>query len=85
MPIPTPEGFGEAKVRPDAARFDTALGEFILDYEAVRSAADPDAALLAFLQSSYEAAANLGGWDRAALECALGVPGVPRAVRATDA
>jgi hypothetical protein len=77
---PVPEGFAEAKVAPEAARFDTALGEFILDYEAVRSAAAPDAALLAFLQSTYEAAANLAGWDRAALECALGAPGVPRMV-----
>jgi len=78
---PVPAGFAEAKVAPAAARFDTGLGEFILDYEAVRTAADPDAALLAFLQSSYEAAANLGAWDRSALECALGAPGVPRKVK----
>jgi hypothetical protein len=77
---PAPPGFAEAKVAPAAARFDAGLGEFILDYEAVRAAADPDVALLAFLQSTYEAAANLGGWDRAALECAIGEPGVPRAV-----
>ena len=77
---PTPEGFAEAPVRPEAARFDAALGEFILDYEAVRTAADPDAALLVFLESSYDAAATLGRWDRAALECATGLPGVPRAV-----
>ena len=43
-------------------------GEFLLPYEAVRTAPDPDRALLAFLQSTYEAAADLGGWDRAALE-----------------
>jgi len=77
---PSPAGFGEAQVAPDAARFDAALGEFILDYEAVRTAADPDAALLAFLRSSYEAAADLGGWDRNALECAMGEPGIPRAL-----
>jgi len=77
---PPPAGFAEAKVAPDAARFDAALGEFVLDYEAVRNAADPDAALLAFLDSTYAAAADLGGWDRAALECARGQPGVPRAV-----
>jgi hypothetical protein len=77
---PAPAGFAEAKVGPAAARFDAALGELILDYEAVRGAADPDGALLAFLQSTYEAAANLGGWDRAALECAIGEPGVPREV-----
>jgi len=75
---PSPAGFGDAPVAPDAARFDAALGEFILDYDAVRAAPDPDAALLAFLDSTYAAAANLGGWDRAALECALGRPGVPR-------
>jgi hypothetical protein len=74
---PVPAGFGDAPV---GARFDTALGEFILDYEAVRQADDPDGALLAFLESSYRAAAELGGWDRAALECARGVPGVPRVV-----
>jgi hypothetical protein len=77
---PTPDGFGDARVRPDAARFDTALGEFILDYEAVRAAPDPDGALLAFLESTYAAAANLGGWNRDALECALGEAGIPRAV-----
>jgi hypothetical protein len=50
----------------------------VLDYEAVRSSADPDAAVLAFLQSSYEAAADGAHWDRAALECEPGRPGVPR-------
>ena len=44
------------------------MGEFVLPYEAVRTARDPDAALLAFLQSTYEAAADLADWDRAALE-----------------
>lgn len=77
---PPPEGFAEAKVEPAAAHFGGDFGEFVLDYEAVRTAEDPDAALLAFLQSTYEAAADLGHWDRAALDCALGQPGVPRAV-----
>ncbi|MGQ0589640.1 MAG: DUF5996 family protein [Sphingosinicella sp.] len=77
---PTPEGFAAATVAPDAARFDAALGEFILDYEAVRTAPDPDATLLAFLDSTYAAAADLGGWDRPALECVRGKPGVPRPV-----
>jgi hypothetical protein len=77
---PAPEGFAEASVKPQAARFDATLGEFILDYEAVRTADDPDAALLAFLQSTYEVAANLAHWDRHALECPLGVPGVPRTI-----
>jgi hypothetical protein len=77
---PTPPGFAEAEVEPAAARFDAALGEFILDYDAVRTAEDPDAALLAFLDSTYAAAADLARWDRAALECAPGRPGIPRAV-----
>jgi Family of unknown function (DUF5996) len=55
-------------VRPDAARFSQELGEFVLPYDAVREAPEPDAALLDFLHSTYEAAANLGGWDRGALE-----------------
>ena len=77
---PAPEGFGDAAVVPEAARWDEALGEFLLPYEAVRSAPDPEAALMAFLQSTYDAAADAAGWDRAALDCALGRPRVPRAV-----
>ena len=77
---PTPDGFGEAMVAPEAARWDATLGEFVLDYEAVRSAPDPDEALLGFLTTTYEAAANLARWDRAALECAPGRPGVPRSL-----
>ena len=77
---PSPDGFAAATVRPEAARWDAALGEYVLDYEAVRTAPDPDTALLRFLTSTYEAAADLGKWDRAALECAQGRPGVPRQV-----
>ena len=77
---PAPAGFAEAKIAPEAARFDATLGEFVLDYDAVRTAADPDAILMAFLTSTYEAAADLGGWDRPALDCATGRPAVPRAV-----
>jgi len=77
---PTPDSFADAKVQPAAAHFGGDFGEFVLDYAAVRSAADPDAALLAFLQSTYEAAASLAHWDRAALECAYGEPGVPRKI-----
>ena len=77
---PAPDGFASATVEPKAARFDDALGEFVLDYDAVRGASDPDATLLAFLQSTYSAAADLAKWDRAALECAIGRPGVPRAI-----
>ena len=65
---PEPAGFAEATVRPHAAFYHRELREFVLSYDAVRTAADPDATLLAFLQSTYEAAANLGGWDRALLE-----------------
>ena len=77
---PAPAGFAAAKAAPAAARFDPALGEFLLPYEAVRSAPDPEDALLAFLQSTYEAAATLARWDRAALECAEGQINVPRPV-----
>jgi hypothetical protein len=65
---PEPEGYRDAAVGPAAARFDTELGEFVLPYEAVRTAADPDATLLEFLQTTYEAAAVHAQWDRAALE-----------------
>jgi hypothetical protein len=67
-------------VRPDAAFFSEALGEFILPYDAVRTAAMPDQALLAFLQSTYEAAADAAKWDRDALECTPGQPGVVREI-----
>lgn len=65
---PEPPGCATAPVRPAAARYDPTLREWLLPYEAVRAAADPDAAVLDFLQSTYEAAAELAGWDRAALE-----------------
>ena len=77
---PEPPGFRTTPVRPDAAFFSEALGEFILPYDAVRTAAAPDQALLEFLQSTYEAAATAANWDRDALECALGRPGVVRKV-----
>ena len=65
---PEPDGFRVAKVAPAAARFDETLGEFVLPYEAVRRSAGPEAELMAFLQSSYDMAADLLLWDRAALE-----------------
>ncbi len=77
---PEPAGFRTTRVRPDAAFFSEALGEFILPYDAVRTAAQPEQALLEFLQSTYEAAANAAKWDRDALECALGQPRVVRQV-----
>jgi hypothetical protein len=76
---PEPAGFRDADPGADAA-YDASLGEFLLPYEAVRTSADPEAKLLDFLQRSYQAAADSGGWDRAALECAIGVAGIPRAV-----
>jgi hypothetical protein len=77
---PEPPGYRATTVRPDTAFFSEALGEFILPYDAVRTAADPDQALLNFLQSSYEAAADAGKWDREALECAPGEPGAVRQI-----
>ncbi|MGJ0506564.1 MAG: DUF5996 family protein, partial [Methylocystis sp.] len=75
---PAPVGFESAPVKPGDAFFHKELREFILPYEAVRRAADPDAVLLDFLQSAYEAAAVAGDWDRAALETPLdkAAPGV---------
>jgi hypothetical protein len=67
---PAPDGFADWPVRPAAASFDSSLGEFILPYRAVRTAVDPDATLLDFFQTTYEAAASLAGWDRANLEVA---------------
>jgi hypothetical protein len=75
---PPPAGFQDAQVSPAEACFDKRLGEFLLPYDAVRRAAEPEAALMDFLQTTYEAAADLGRWDHAALECELGVPGRPR-------
>lgn len=59
---PGPDGFGDAVVAPDPAYFDESLGEFLLPYTAVRSASDPDALVLEFLQSTYDAAARLADW-----------------------
>ena len=65
---PEPAGFANARVRPAEAFYSQDLKEFILPYDAVRKASDPDATLLAFLQSTYEAAADLARWNRAELE-----------------
>lgn len=75
---PAPDRFAGAHVEPKAAYFDKTLGEFLLPYDAVRSASDPEATLMAFLESTYRAAADLGNWDRQALECAPGTPRRPR-------
>ncbi len=78
---PEPPGFRDRPM-PDGARFEPALGEFLLPYERVRAAADPDALLLDFLSRSYAAAADAARWDRAALECPQGQPGRPRPLAA---
>jgi hypothetical protein len=66
---PEPDGFSAHRVEPSTAYFSDEHGEFLLPYEAVRIADDPDLGVARFLQSTYEAAADLGGWDRSALEC----------------
>lgn len=68
---PEPAGYGTRKIRPGAAYYSPTLKEFILPYEAVRTAANPDATLLDFLQTTYAAAADLAQWNRTALECDL--------------
>lgn len=65
---PAPDGFADYPVLPESAFYSPELQEFVLPYAALRQAEHPDAALLAFLQSTYEAAANLGHWERAELE-----------------
>ncbi len=72
---PEPAGYEAASIRPAAALFDDRLGEFVLPYDAVRRAPDPETTIREFLQTTYEAGANLGGWDRAALEPAV-TPGL---------
>jgi hypothetical protein len=65
---PEPAGLRSASVRPSAARYDETLSEFILSYDDVRSARSPEHELMAFLESTYDAAADRGAWDRALLE-----------------
>jgi hypothetical protein len=67
---PEPPGYAQSPVAPREAAFNPNFGEFVFSYEAMRTSADPDSALLQFLQSTYEAAANCAHWDRAALEAA---------------
>jgi hypothetical protein len=77
---PVPDKMKTWAVKPADARFDTSLGEFLLPYAAVRRADDPEAALLAFLQSTYEAAAITANWNRHDLECEMGRPKIPRQI-----
>lgn len=78
---PTPNGFADAPPAPEGAYFEEKLGEFILPYEVVRKSTDPEAALMAFLENTYRAAAELGAWDRNALECSIGEPCRPRPLK----
>jgi hypothetical protein len=77
---PAPKGYPSATVRPAQAFFSRELGEFLLPYDAMRAAPDPAGTLMEFLQSTYEAAADLGRWDRGSLECPSGHPGQPRPI-----
>jgi hypothetical protein len=81
---PEPPGFGDTRVQHPEAFFSGTLREFLLPYDAVRRTADPEGSLLAFLQSTYEAAARLARWDRPALECPPGRPGVCRPIDAAS-
>ena len=68
---PEPAGYASASVQPAGAVYDPGLREFILPYDALHNSDDPEASVQAFLQSAYEAGADLGGWDRSALEPAV--------------
>lgn len=81
---PAPPGFAQAAIEPAGAIWSAELGEWLLPYDLIRRAADPDAELLRFLQTSYRAAADLADWDRS-LDCSLGVPSRPRPVVRTVA
>jgi Family of unknown function (DUF5996) len=74
---PVPEQFRHRPVAPPEAHFSEALGEFLLSYDAVRKSRDPEATLMAFLESTYAAAADTANWDRGALDCPTGIPCAP--------
>lgn len=80
---PAPQGFADAPIAPEGAYFDQDLGEYLLPYEVVRKSGEPETTLMAFLESTYRAAADLGGWNRDALECCLGQALQPRPLRQT--
>ena len=83
---PPPPGFASAAVRPAQAFWNNDLNQYNLPYDAVRTADDPEQALMDFLVSTYEAAASAGRWDRSVLESPLGLPGVtPRSLGLTSA
>jgi len=76
---PTPPGFAQAAIEPAGAAWSAEMGEWLLPYDAVRTTANPDGALLSFLRTTYRAAADLANWDRA-LDCDIGVPRRPRPI-----
>jgi hypothetical protein len=76
---PSPQDYRQAAIEPAQAIWSAEMGEWLLPYDAVRGADDPDAALLRFLETTYRAAAELGAWD-STLDCAFGIPGRPRAL-----
>ena len=78
---PEPPCFKDAAMPPGAA-YSAAIGEFVMPYAEVRAAADPQARLLGFLEATYSAAADLGGWNRGELDADYGRPGIPRVVGA---
>lgn len=77
---PKPEGFEKARIEPSSTYWHDGAGEFILPYADVREASDPEKTLLAFLETSYAAAADLAEWDRSALECPRGLKRIPRPI-----
>ena len=77
---PSPAGFADFPIEPAGAHYNPELGEFLLPYAVVRSAADPAATLMDFLQSTYRAATTSGDWNTVGLECDLGIPDVPRSI-----
>jgi hypothetical protein len=77
---PSPPGFASAAICPAQAFWNSNLNQYNLPYDAVRTADDPEQALMDFLMSTYEAAASAGKWNRTAVESPLGLPGVPRKV-----
>ena len=77
---PEPAGYGATRLKTTDGFYDNDLGEFILPYDAVRKASDPDAMLLGFLQETYEAAAELAKWDRKALERVASTRGPTRSI-----
>jgi len=80
--IPALPGLADVTIQPASARWDVARGEFILPYDAVRTAEDPAAAIMAFLQSTYDIAADRAGWDRSVLEERMACGCVPSFVHA---